>query len=246
MRKKKKKETWPSEASMFTAFMEDASGHGFELYPESCGFDLILRAGPDIDYKQPNFHGLGPGDQIAIEGKLRPSLEVLHQAMPPDFARYGDIKPAAADYYAVLVPEAGPGFRKIAEACGIAVFVYPPIGKWRVSWASALTLDLRTGRSGLELPPSVVMEAGRPGPRRVTKWKVQAVELCLKALSRNGELRSTDFVGTVVSPRTFLLKNWIVAARKEGRNVVYKLVDDPSRPDLNYPEIVAAVRKVPV
>lgn len=44
-----KPRTWPTEVAMFGAFQASARALGFTCYPESCGHDLVLRAGTLVD-----------------------------------------------------------------------------------------------------------------------------------------------------------------------------------------------------
>lgn len=216
---------WKSEAEMAAVLIAKMKLWGFSVYPESCGHDIIFR----FDAQQPSRmlpKELCLGDTIAVEAKLRPNLTVLRQATPP---RYGP----AADFYAVVVPKGDPDFREVAHSLEIAVWV-------QAAEISHFYLSERQyGLPPLNLPPAVDMAAGLPAPRSVSAWKVDACRLCLKGL--RGELRTSDFKTTKVNPRTFLDRGWMTISRKEGRQAVYTLLDAFNRPDLAYPEIVAAL-----
>jgi hypothetical protein len=239
-------EKWATEAEMFSAFMAEARTLGFCCYPESGGHDLILVAPTGLEAG-----GLVEGDQIAVEGKLRDNLAVLHQALPP-----GSLYPArksqtACDFYAVLVPGAAPEFRDVARALGIRVLQQrpgtapkPPRG-WHPphQLAHGWEDDMRVGLPRKRLLLEVEMEAGAPSPRAVTPWKIDAVRLCMTVAERGGELRSSDFTGTQVRARTFVERGWMQVVRREGRVTVYQLAEHDGRPDRVYPEVVAALRR---
>lgn len=228
---------------MFAAFMGDATAAGWVCHPESCGHDLVLRAGPTLDLDV--WRGVERGDTVAVEGKLHPTLHLLAQALPPWSRFYHPTeRTRAADWYAVLVPRCENDFRELAAAVGVLVFRWgPERGElWRrTDWPD----DCRVpGLHPLELPPPVAMEAGRPAPRAVTRWKVGAVRLCLLALERGDrEVTTTDFLASQVRPRSFVERQWIEPVRREGRVHVYRLCDRPDRPDLAYPELVTAIRE---
>jgi hypothetical protein len=69
---------------------------------------------------------------------------------------------------------------------------------------------------------------------------VAAVRLCLRALAGE-EIRSRD-IQKPLRPSLFVERGWLRQVGQEGRQRVYVLGDGPTRPDLVYPEIVAALR----
>lgn len=230
---------------MFDAFMADARAAGWICYPESCGRDLVLRAGPELDLEV--WYGIEHGDTVAIEGKMHATLKLLSQALPPWHQLYPPrVATAGADWYAVLVPSCSREFRTLAIAVGVMAFVFPSESSQRQRWERRdWPTEYRVpGVRPLDLPPPVIMQAGLPGPRAVSRWKVEAVRLCLLALSRERrELRTSDFLGTRVRVPTFQRNGWVVYLGRDGRDHIYQLSDDPTRPDLAYPELVTALRE---
>lgn len=232
---------------MFAAFIADAERLGFTAYPESCGHDLVLRAGPNIAVAESwQADGLAEGDTIAVEGKLHPNVAVIEQALPPWHRVYDPTaKTRSADWYAVLVPASDSAFRAVAAAVGVLVWTRAPdraaAHRWDVTtwqptgWPAEHRV---TGFLPLDLPPPVRMAAGLPAPRAVTPWKVDAVRLCL----RGGQLRTSDFRGTRVRAPTFVQRGWMREVSRDGRHAVYELTDAVDRPDLAYPEIADALR----
>jgi hypothetical protein len=240
---------------MFADFIAAATLAGFTARPESCGHDLILQAPAAAENRHPHGDGLEGGDIIAIEGKLRPCLEVLHQALPPFRSfRVGwnsGEELRSADFYAVLIPGTpSQKFRELAHALGIVVLCWPPpkarrwrpagVSAWSDYWHERWSDEYRCYGRPLDLPPVVVQAAGEPAPRRVTPWKLDAVRICLRHAT--GQLRAKDFGNTTVRPRTFVDRGWMRVVGRDGRAAIYELVEHPTRPDVVYPEIVAAVR----
>lgn len=216
------------------------------------------------------FHGeLEVGDVLVVEGKLRASFEVLSQAMPRGrLAReWVADESRAADWYVVVVPSAPVGFTTVAEACGVVVveclperpgrygYGREPAGVVRVS-----TVDgaLRVaGYKRIQVPRiEVEMAAGQPAPRAVTTWKIGAVELCL--LAQHRPLTRSDFKCRRVTPDSMARSGWIECTGRgkaatwtlTGRGLERvepdadgRLFHRPRRPDIEYPEIVEALRR---
>lgn len=245
---KPKANPWKTEAEMLGVLMADARRLGFDVYPETAGHDLLLRAPAGREDT-----GLCAGDVVAVEGKLRANSTVLRQAMPP-FRRRWWSGARGADFYAVALPGHDDDFAAVAAGLGIEVILVRPAGEKVQGWSTRVHPATyfegirwhegnRTGLQPLDLPVlRVEIEAGTPAPRVVTPWKVDAVKLCLGAAARGGELRSEDFRGSLhVRHRTFLDRGWMQLVRREGRVSTWMLVDAPDRPDRAYPEIVAAL-----
>lgn len=261
MRRKEKETPWSSESAMFNEFMRIAKKLGFICYPETCGHDLVMVAGPELKSELSQVRGLEPGDVIVVEGKLRASIEVLRQALPPGLrASESD---SCADFYCVLVPTCDSDFSEVAGACGIVVLALPPAesgerarlkeDEWLIrSSLSRIWSDQFRQPLGkicpMALPPVVVdQEAGAPSPKSLTPWKLAAVQLCLDALAdENKEIKSFEFKRKNIRTALWLQRGWLKAVRRESkpvRHVVYQLLDEPTRPDLVYPEIVRALTK---
>jgi hypothetical protein len=244
----KPKEKWTSEAAMLTAFCDVVSRMGFRCVPEAGGHDLLLVVGetlsPDGYIRPPEC--LEPGDVVAVEGKLGCSITLLRQCIPPHRWRH---EGAGADFYACVVPSYDSDFMEVADALDVAVWTMAPqpTEAWRRAHHRGLgCFDLRHGqrcfpKSRVEVPfLDVVITPGQPSPRALTPWKVAAVQLCLLGMTR--DLTPEDFRPTPVRPRTFLDRSWMTVATTQGRSTAtWKLLDRFSRPDVVYPEIVAAI-----
>ena len=244
---------WESEAAMLTAFTEIARGMGFRVVPEACGHDLILVAGAEL--KPPGRYqhfpdAVEPGDVIAVEGKLRGSVEVLRQALPPHrrtWTNAADV--AAADFYAVVIPDYDSDFLDVATGIDVSVWTMCPASGSEEHWtrrpAELKRFEVRhgsrvVGHPRLDVPTlDVEMPAGVPAPRKLTPWKIAAVRLCLLGAQR--DLTAADFVGTPVSVRSLEDRRWITRVSGRGKSAVFRLADHPGRPDRVYPEIVAAI-----
>lgn len=225
---------------MLEVFQAEAQAWGFRVYPESCGFDVVLEATQDTIERIAavrrggNHHALAAfhddlevGDVIGCEGKLSGTFEVLAQAMPQGRAGAWETEyTAACDFYAVVVPTAPAGFDSVAAGCGIVVFyVTPeqerpdgwrgthkaPAGITRISNASGALRVMGYNRPALPRV-EVKMAGGQPAPRAVTPWKIDAVELCLIARSR--PLVRGDFARRRVTPTSLVRPGWFAC---EGR-----------------------------
>ena len=245
-----KPDKWASEAEMMAAFVVAATSVGFRCVPEAGGHDLLLVAVRETSATYTR-HSIEPGDVIAVEGKLRDSLTVLRQAMPRHRTRAKEDRPSA-DFYAVVVPSAGPDFREVADALDILVWQFPrPIirpSAWPgMNPARPPDLNIAAteryrclGHPRIQVTDlDVDITPGMPSPRALTPWKLAAVKLCLLGLTR--ELTSADFKDTPVAHRTFTDNGWMRLTGRDGRQGRYALTDHPRRPDLEYPEIVAAI-----
>lgn len=243
-----KRERWASETAMFAAFIAQVEPLGLRPYHETAGHDLVLLV---TDAWQPRPHcDLVAGDQVAIEGKLDTNVHLLYQALPPSRGRWNHV--LGHDFYAILAPFRSSEYADIARALGIVPIDLEPRDlepKWHgdLGWTLPTFPDeFRHYGTRRELPAVRVQlpggAAGSPSPRTATPWKIAAVQLCLRGTG--AELTTADFKAAHhVRHRTFLEQGWMVPDRREGRSWVYRLVDHPTRPDVQFPEIVAALRE---
>jgi hypothetical protein len=224
---------------MCASFQSAATAAGWTAHPEIAGHDLVLVAGPNVT------GGWEPGDHVVVEAKLRAGVDVLVQALPPlSRAGWGRTAPAAHGYF-VLVPECTREFREVAAACGVGVRVWACAAAHLPERVVFLSAELRdpVAPGLVVLARPVAMAAGAPAPRAVTRWKVEAVRLCLRALVHPERLIDrSEFVHVGIDARLWLRRGWLrpVAGEKPPR---YQLTDAEDRPDLLYPEIVEAVRE---
>lgn len=243
---KTKEPKWESEAAMLAVFVEAAKSQGWRCYPETCGHDLILVAGPDVDPRCK----AEPGDVVAVEGKLSLSMTVLRQALPPWRNAYAaGTERKSADFYAVVVPHGCGGGDPGVVAMALCIHVWevrPARVVYDRPYPAEVGLlhlcdDYRcVGAPALEVHGlDVDMPAGLPSPRGITPWKINAVRLCLLGSTRS--LTHDDFRHTLVRPRSFIDHGWMQVVSGVGKTAVFELVDAPTRPDRVYPELVAAL-----
>jgi len=246
---RQKKPEWKSEAHMLGVFLDRVRAAGWTVYPEQCGYDAVLVAGPRDNPKGPR-----EGDVVAVEAKLRGNMDVLNQIKPewlqPWYRDGGPFTAPVPDWHVSVVGAASRTFRELAAALGVAVHVPVPELPheadrwWREQWERDIRWDpgwplWMRSPPGKRIVPvlEVDVPAGVPAPRKVTTWKVAAVRACL----RGGRVTSADLG---VDIRRFVAAGWVIAVGKEGRRTVYEFVDPPppNRPDLVYPKIAAALR----
>jgi hypothetical protein len=244
------KPKWTSEAAMLTAFVAEATAMGFRCVPESCGHDLVLIAGPDIEDGLRRRHwtttGIVAGDVVAVEGKLVNNVTVLRQAAPPHRRRWVSLDCAGADFYCIVTPWYDGDFAEVAGALDICVAEMRAGSTERYSAAPRLVrFDIQESHRcfpATTVRPThldVAITPGLPSPRPVTPWKLAAVRFCLSV--GDGREFTAKEMPKELAARTFADRSWIREVRREGRAAVYVLAEHPRRPDLEYPEIVAAL-----
>lgn len=237
------------EAELCEKFAEAAREQGWIVYPETAGWDLVLVWGRE------GTEGLATGDQLGIEAKLRPSVEVLAQA-------HGRGTWQGPDFRGVLVPDASPTFTYIASCLNLHTFDlrscldfvpkhgHDRYGRWR---RRRLGLSVDQNRRWkpdrrLWLPPVPLAGAGgAPSPRQLSKWRVGALRLCLLLRSR-GYLTAEDFRREKISPSRWPACGWLVADGKIGRLTRYIAGPKPL-PDVGYEverDALASLTLVPV
>ena len=122
---------YSTEAAMCAAFVEYAQGKGWLVYPETCGFDMVLVRQTD-------------GAQLAVEAKQQLNVHVLTQVVTGAGRWQQDSGP---DYRAVLVPVGGTaGLEELARVCGITVIRAMRPGSYVPPWRPELRVDRRTRR----------------------------------------------------------------------------------------------------
>ena len=242
---------------MFAAFVADCRAAGFRIFPECCGFDLVMVAPAVLPGPEGTWGGLRPGDVVAIEGKLRASVDVLAQAMPVRRRRGYWKEAPAPNWHVVLVPEASHAFLDVAWAVGCCVCVYPmPDPEEDAPWKRTRDPELRERAKYARIghyPPSLRIDPvvplsvpevevdvmpGLPAPRSVTPWKIAAVKLCL--LGADGRDLTAAEVGKLA--RNFTTNRWLRKVAGSGKTAVYRLLHASNRPDVAYPEIATALR----
>lgn len=239
-----------NEADLCDTFIK-ALGPEWVVYPESCGWDILLSRHSD-------------GAQIGVQAKMRPSMEVLVQAISPKLTEPGP------DYHAVLLPDqtyvrkgrehrglSGP-WPQLATALNVWAIVLDEqqgYSTWpidpdhdrdpkcaRTGSLDAMSRDPKgwiwhhpTRHTLPEFVPRV--RAGVPSPKQLTPWRISAIRLCIK-LREQGHLTSDDFRAAGVDLQRWTLKAWLQPDGKIGRLTRYVAGPTPL-PDADYPDIVA-------
>jgi len=231
------KHGYKSEAELCEVFMDHARSLGWRVFPETSDHDILLVATSDV-----KTFGAQQGDQIAVQAKLRTSVDVIFQAMPKSWTSKGP------HYHAVLVPHASSEFSTVARHCGVVVIegtrrVWKS-GQWGLEPSatgqlSFLPLSLRHYYDHMEWHPDVeiLVPAGVPSPTRITPWKIGAVRLCIDAL-RKGFITTADFRSAGISVARWRQKKWIAPTNERiGRSTKYVLVPENRPPHILWPEI---------
>lgn len=238
VKRRKKVAAYTCEAELCEQLRGVARAAGFKVYAETGGHDLLLIAGPDCK-------GFREGDQIGIQAKLVENIKVLSQALPAK-----GIYSQGPHYYAVLVPHATQEFRQVAYAAQISV-----LEGCRLDSRYALSdfVRVRWFRQDHMAKPCWVpdcevheLKAGVAGPVQITKWKMQAIKLCMVGVER-GYLTTRDFKDHGIEMSRWLAKGWIEGYDfivHEGKRMKrYILRDDAKPPHLLYGVVTDALGK---
>jgi hypothetical protein len=210
---------YASEAALCEAFTAEARAEGWTVYPETSGWDLLLVRDTD-----------GAQEQIGVEAKLRCNLDVVAQALTPAEQLAGP------DRHTILVPKTSGSLVFLAAALGLGVACMASIARQHEMDAYyrnhrmqrlPIRLWMRPGRLWAHpqhawLPPVVPDgAAGVPSPRVLSRWKVQAIRLCLR-LESQGSVTTEDFDELGINHRRWVDLGWIAdSGRRDGRRTIY-------------------------
>lgn len=224
-----------SERALCESFAEYIKPRGWEVHRETSDFDLLL-----VCREPGTNHLVQPGDIVGVQAKLRPSVEVLAQALPHW------TKTRGPDFHMVLVPESRGDFKDVARALRIVVADYSKTSRlgerreWRLSHFYRHYYDKKPWY------PDFVADvpAGVQSPRQITKWKIAAIRLCLLAEHR-GWVTSLDFAKAGLFMDRWVQRTWLVCtgerAPDSSRHKKYVLNEQPALPHRKNPEVLAAV-----
>lgn len=213
-----------TEAELCSAFIS-AVPEGWTVYPESCGFDLVLVRTADAI-------------QIGIEAKLVLNAKVLSQIV-----EYGyDPCAEGPDFRAVMVPSGKTGsLRYVCRMLGITIIEVvdeATIGvreRWKfehrdrfspalprldqrywsphhqewLEWAPAKRLTLP------EYVPDV--SAGNSAPVQLTHWKIKAIKIAI-LLERRGSVTRADFKAIGIDYTRWIdpYTGWLIRSETPG------------------------------
>ncbi|MCE6993076.1 hypothetical protein [Dyadobacter sp. CY323] len=185
-----------SEAEMCQQFIE-AVPDTWTVYPESCGFDILLSRKDD-------------GFQIGIEAKLVLNAKVILQAA--ESVDTWSILHPGPDCRAVLVPNyVGYDLTSVCRRLGIEVIRLSPKGcmsyqrnhpfRPELPGKKYSYLEHAKGQEWFEFCPNRKIPlpefisdagAGNPSPLTLTHWKIGAIKLAI-TLEKRGFLTRKDF-----------------------------------------------------
>jgi hypothetical protein len=189
---------------------------------------------------------LGPGTQIGVEAKLRCNCAVLEQALPPDF--WDVEEQIGPDYRAVLVPHATAHFASLAGRPGIVVLeAEPKTNSYLGPVAGRLERELRRcaawPHEARHKLPEVIVDgpAGVPSPIQMTRWRIQAIRLCIRLRDR-GWVTRQDFRELGIGPTTWYHR-WLVKGEKVGRQQRWVATDGFEPFDERHPDAARQLRE---
>ncbi len=229
---------YATESDLCIGFAEYAKTIGWKVYPETSGADLLLVATAEVRTR-----GCRPGDQVAIQAKLRANVEVLYQALPKMRSTKGP------NFTAVLVPRCTHDFRAVAQNLSIITLT-----AYTYRRSSHFTRD--PGFGFLQINATHRHEYGEPlwvpdaevwttpgvkNPKSITPWKMKAIRLCVKAKSQ-GYLLASDFREVGMSMTTWRREKWLKdSGLRIGKQTRYVLDDVQKPPHILYPDLFVSL-----
>lgn len=218
-----------SEQELCEAFITSARAAGYQVHPECGPWDLLVVC-------------RRTGDQIGIQAKLRLSYEVFSQALTTELA-------GGPEMHAVLVPLATREFFLVAEYLKIHVFQGVTLDRLDLplvfQFAKRWTHPVREWAPEVE----IATPAGVPSPKKMTRWKMAAVKLCMQARSK-GYVTREDMNVLRLSPTWWLsrrnggiLEGRVVNGNRRRGEYTLRDSSSPLVPDLRWPEVVDALLK---
>lgn len=223
------------EAELCTAFAQEAERLGWEAHPEVSGWDLLLVATADVKTL-----GVLTGDQVGVQAKMHPNVEVLGQAL--HYSRYR----ASPHYRAVLLPgiKKTPAEHFYAVAAALSCLVLHP--HKRFGWERVLARIPEDYRLHYDtpcwVPPYRIETGGMASPMPVSAWKLRAIRFCLKYADKPFTYRELKAAG--LSYTRFVRKGWLVDTKtKAGRALLFRLSPDAVTPDKKYADLTAKIRE---
>lgn len=218
-----------SEQELCDAFAIAARAAGYQVHPECGPWDLLIVC-------------RRTGDQLGLQAKLRLSVEVFSQTLTTELA-------AGPEIHAVLVPVATQEFFLVAQYLNVHVF--QGITLDRLNLPLVFECAKRWKHPVREWAPEVeiITPAGVPSPKKVTRWKLAAVQLCLRAREK-GFVTREDMLALKLGPSYFLSKKQgniferrMVDGQRRRGEYVLRDPSSPLVPDLRWPEVVEALMK---
>ena len=202
----KREPLFETEAQLCEDFTAWAQGQGYTVYPETCGYDLVL-----VDER---------GNYIGVEAKLKFNIKVFEQAMPSLYSGWG-IEYGPEHRCILLGESCRDGYRHILRYIGIGIFepqrVYPHRRPAKFdldaggSYSHRAELHDWNPEKRLELPEYVpTVAAGVPSPMTLSKWKIGALKV-IAHLQVHGEITRKQMLGYGINPSRWLsVDQWLI------------------------------------
>lgn len=240
-----------TEAEMCAEFTRRARAVGWNVYPETGGFDLLMVWGGEApiphsfdtrnagdekfwdsdwisDYEEAA--EFLPGDQVGVEAKMRPGLPVLAQLLNRYCYHHGPNR-KGPDFFAILTPRGklSADMETVCKALGIGVYGFDA----KAENETILFPRHRHKFPGGHLwtpPVEPSFHGGHPAPKKLSHWRVGALEIMALLRSR-GWVSGEDFKSRGIHRGAWLTRQW-VAGYWEGKERRYRMVQEC---DLKHP-----------
>jgi len=212
------------ENELCSNFMAAATSYGWDCYPETDDWDILL---------------VREGTQLGLQAKTTLSLRVLEQCLALGARNSYRRGP---HFRGILVPDAKARSSTVLKRLQLFCFGDRRYNHVVLQDAFRINADPMMNWRPLTTCwlPAVIpkVPAGVPAPLRLTQWKQSALRLLARAAHR-GFVTCDDLRELRLSPTIFHNRGWLVPdGNKTGRKPHYVLATTPQhiRPDQQHPE----------
>jgi hypothetical protein len=225
--KRERLKSFASESELCRDFIDWAKPQGWQSYPETAGWDILL-VHPD-------------GWQLGIQAKLRFNATLLRQTLPSRHATKGP------DFRGVLLPTADKEIADVLAVIGLAYF--RPWRTWEGDDRFVPEINLRllgemdwSPADRCRLPAYVPdCAAGASSPVVLTEWKIKALR-AVAMLELAGSIKSKDLKALGMDTRRWTnpATKWLLA--KDGTRGSYVRGTNLCF-DAQHPKVYAEIRE---
>lgn len=208
------------EADLCDRFMSTVRNWGWQCYPETCSWDILL---------------VRDQVQIGIQAKLHFNIRVVEQCLEIGSPSYRK----GPDYRAILTPKP---VGKCILLNRLRLMHFSPTRRDLLYLEEPMMLSRLSEFHWKPLQPAWTpdiipqVQAGAACPLRLTFWKQGALRLFARAAVR-GYVTSADFNDLKINRNTFVQAGWLIPEGNIGRmqRLVINQVPGRLRPDQQHP-----------
>lgn len=220
--------TDPRESDVCDAFAVIAQRHGWTVYPETGGWDLLLVN----------------GDQIGVQAKVRANLAVIQQALPGPYAMT-----AVGPHFRAILTADGMELDPICRPLRLLRFSLLFMDRREPMEFGTNMLTDATAREPyrwqtvrpVALPCVVPMHSGGcPSPLVLSRWKIGALRVLARCQLR-GWVTTADGQDCNHDMGYMIRTGMLVRIGMDGRRIKYQVGEHRKRPDRQHPQEFAQI-----